>query len=563
VLRRVKRLIRQGEDPEAIALVVRHEVNYRDLIERVSEEYGLEVSLPGSVALEATQLGSFLRALFRAVQQGLPYRATLRLLQSPLGPGLRLEGDRPQGEAWKAYAPELFWLREALLSEYRDRFTQLLKAYRIDEKLDHQLPRGSFARLLEALAQLKGARLSLGEFAARVEGLLGALSLPWNPRDGAVSLRTPLTMVGGKVRHLFLLGVAEGIMPARVREDPLLDEPTREALRRAGYPLEGIAERTLREQLFLLAVAQAGEQIYLSYPQLEGGRPRLPSFLFELTRPPQRDPLRLAASREEMLQATLIRQSEDSRPRRALAVEYGRLQGQASPYHGELPEDALKGRVYTLQELEAIQRCGFQWFAAYGLGLIDAERGRLPLYRKVLNRLITQSSERAELLANLPQVLEEIASELGWTQSSGWSVRRVSELAFLRRVLEHPSFLEPEAQVLKVDLPFEGNWPEMGIRVRGWIDRLDRTPRGLTFLVYGLGQPSWSLFLLRHIAVPQLLGEEAPVVYLNLGRAREEVRVPGSLDLLGLRAKLAGHLQPQPGSHCLTCPVQLVCRKGD
>jgi ATP-dependent helicase/nuclease subunit B len=78
--------------------------------------------------------------------------------------------------------------------------------------------------------------------------------------------------------HVFVVGLAEKVFPARIGEDPLLPDRVRRALSPAPVLT---ADRIARERLALrLAVGAASERVVLSYPRfdLEHGRPRVPSF---------------------------------------------------------------------------------------------------------------------------------------------------------------------------------------------------------------------------------------------------------------------------------------------
>jgi CRISPR/Cas system-associated exonuclease Cas4 (RecB family) len=83
---------------------------------------------------------------------------------------------------------------------------------------------------------------------------------------------------GRSFTHVFVVGLAEKVFPARIGEDPLLPDRIRAAL--APAPVL-TAERIARERLALrLAVGAASEGVVLSYSRLdlEHGRPRVPSF---------------------------------------------------------------------------------------------------------------------------------------------------------------------------------------------------------------------------------------------------------------------------------------------
>ncbi|NPV52767.1 MAG: helicase-exonuclease AddAB subunit AddB [Firmicutes bacterium] len=82
------------------------------------------------------------------------------------------------------------------------------------------------------------------------------------------------------LRAAFVIGVNDGVFPARCREDSILDDGEREELGRRGMELGPTSEeKLLREQyLTYVAFTRAGERLWISYPIAdEKGRGLLPS----------------------------------------------------------------------------------------------------------------------------------------------------------------------------------------------------------------------------------------------------------------------------------------------
>ncbi|NUP13275.1 MAG: hypothetical protein HOW73_45125 [Polyangiaceae bacterium] len=95
---------------------------------------------------------------------------------------------------------------------------------------------------------------------------------------------TAIDSMRGRARRVAVVaGLAEGLFPARTREDPLLADEARD---RVGLPT--VVERTADERLRLyVAAGAAKERLYLTYPRYEAatGRPRVPSvFAMEVAR---------------------------------------------------------------------------------------------------------------------------------------------------------------------------------------------------------------------------------------------------------------------------------------
>ncbi|USG64916.1 helicase-exonuclease AddAB subunit AddB [Brevibacillus ruminantium] len=89
------------------------------------------------------------------------------------------------------------------------------------------------------------------------------------------------------VRALFLLGVNEGVIPLRPKEDGVLDEAERERLAELGLELAPTAKQRLMAEPFLLyqAMSRPSERLYLSCALAdEEGKALLPSSVFTRVR---------------------------------------------------------------------------------------------------------------------------------------------------------------------------------------------------------------------------------------------------------------------------------------
>src|SRR5436305_1422903 len=110
---------------------------------------------------------------------------------------------------------------------------------------------------LGGLAGPGDGELSVVAFAEELREALGVLTVPAHPGRGGVELHTPLSLYGARVPHIFVLGAAEGALPAPVREDPVLDFREREQLAAAGARLETAAGAASRETLPFWALLHA------------------------------------------------------------------------------------------------------------------------------------------------------------------------------------------------------------------------------------------------------------------------------------------------------------------
>lgn len=131
----------------------------------------------------------------------------------------------------------------------------------VDSLGDEVLPLEQVARIVEA--GLKGLRLGLIP-PALDQVLVGTLDRSRHP----------------EVRAAFLLGVNEGVIPARPAEDGLLTEEEREELKNWGIELAPAAPRRLLDEQYLIyqALTRSTDHLWVSYSLAdEEGRTMLPS----------------------------------------------------------------------------------------------------------------------------------------------------------------------------------------------------------------------------------------------------------------------------------------------
>jgi ATP-dependent helicase/nuclease subunit B len=133
--------------------------------------------------------------------------------------------------------------------------------------------------LLAELSPLDQAQLGRRELLQLLSPHLQSLIVP-SEGSGAGKLQVlPVEEARGRsFERVFVVGLAEKLMPPRIREDPLLPDAVRA---RVSGALARLPERVARERLGLrIAAAAAREHLHLSFPRFdaEQGRPRVPSF---------------------------------------------------------------------------------------------------------------------------------------------------------------------------------------------------------------------------------------------------------------------------------------------
>jgi len=147
------------------------------------------------------------------------------------------------------------------------------------------------ARDLRALAALTSAAAELDDPPPAIADFREALaSVPCPPARGEtlVDLLDVLDARALRYRHVFLMGLGEGVFPRRIAENPLLGEADRVAWAARGVVLDNRGDLTAREMLlFYLAVGRADATLTLSYLESDAsGRPAAAgSFLLSLVEP--------------------------------------------------------------------------------------------------------------------------------------------------------------------------------------------------------------------------------------------------------------------------------------
>jgi ATP-dependent helicase/nuclease subunit B len=139
-----------------------------------------------------------------------------------------------------------------------------------------------FKEVLRALVSSQGLLAALGadetmtwpEFMAELRAAVASTSVQGAPgREGRVLVTSVVDARGLPHRHVFILGLAEGVFPARLPEDPLYLDTERERLSAAGVPLETAAARADDDSLFYELISQATGSLVLSRPYIRNGSP--------------------------------------------------------------------------------------------------------------------------------------------------------------------------------------------------------------------------------------------------------------------------------------------------
>jgi ATP-dependent helicase/DNAse subunit B len=370
--------------------------------------------------------------------------------------------------------------------------------------------------LVLAEAVLQGEPLDFKKFFEELRGALEALTYKDAPGSGVLASSVSYAR-GLSFGAVALLGLSQGEFPQAEREDPMLPESDRDALRQQGIPL---TSRLLGEEVtfFYQAVTRARRRLLLTRPYLaEDGQEWEPSpywlHVRSLLGNPQarrvrpEDPLppSEAASPFEFIQAS--GQLEGPLARGAEILRSRLARRAVGPYEGETPQlSALLAARYparhrwSASRLEAYGTCPFYFFIAHALHLeprpppeegYDARILGSMLHR-ILEDAYRQASDPTDLeecLQRLPEVARKVfasaPAEYGFRPSPLWELQQQE----LERILSDtmralaevsqgftPCFFEEKFGMGQPPLVLETGIGE--IRLHGFIDRLDLGPDG-------------------------------------------------------------------------------------
>lgn len=629
VLGNVKAMLHDGVPADAIVVAARDDAAYGPLLAAVAWEYEVPLHASYGVSLSHTRVGAWLACLAEVVREGAPFEPTARLLAHPLCDGLgpdlwaAARREHPHGPAsWSdldARLASLAWPARASRADFSARLDAAPDAFGVIERAHRPGDRvalGRFRAAASGLGDPAAQTLSRDAFLAEVLELLNLLTTPVDPGGRGVALHTPLAVYGARYRHVFVLGAAEGVLPAPVEDDPFLDFFERRDLAAAGLPLPSAVEAARREKRSFEALLRtATASLVLCYPEVMLGRARIASPYFAaLGLAPAAPPKRPPASVEEARRTQLQRDPDEADPtgadpvgadpvlnaaRHAWRVERRReSEAPCDLYDGVIGEGVDPASwTFSASQLVRLGQCPFKWFAGELLGLRELEeadedisprlKGRI--WHGALERALTDAvgepDPRARALDALEAAFAEAEVEEGAPTVPSWPLLRRDHLSRLRQAIEAPDFLPDGCDVVAVESRFRGEW--RGLCVVGVVDRVDRTPDGLRLVDYKTraSKPDGAQDAARRarldVQLPLYLETAAPALFpddavlearyysLTKAEALPPVRSDGAaLDALAERVKRhlrEGAYPVAPdvdGKACAFCTYDALCRRG-
>ncbi|HHP7245253.1 MAG TPA: PD-(D/E)XK nuclease family protein [Elainellaceae cyanobacterium] len=635
-LAHVKQLLIQGVSARDISIIARDEVTYGEKLLDIAWEYDVPLRALYELPLSTTRLGGWMNLLLDVIEDQFSFENTATLLSHPLCSNPDREfwsivRDRHPSsfDAWNDVSQEFLDIdlsvfrlpNHAKRKTWVERIQTILKIVNLRQRCARWARESlAFSKLEQALYELYQPHdepLSRTEFFQDLRDTMAIAQVAAHPRRGGVELHNPTSVVGARYSHLFIIGMAEGILPAMVKNDSVLDFFERKALHTVGITLPSAAEQARRESLaFYHLLLTTTNQIVCSYPKLANRQEQLHSpYLDRLGLSTSPIPEHPIASREELRKVVLRHQIRDEdevliRARHAWRVE--RRRESSAPYDDydgvtgipvNWTKHSLEGvgqRSFSVSQLTNLGLCPFKWFADKVLRLSEPEdvedelspslRGSL--YHKALELLFNEVKENPDLKVTdfhlLQTVFKRAETDLQLPVFPNWKAQRDEHLKTLSLAIQQPDFFPDGAEAIALEEEFAGNWH--GFQIRGRVDRIDRTDDGLVLIDYktsssapkgvsnadGKACIDLQLSIYKDVAAPALFPSErvTNAYYYSLTkgkRLKDLSKLPNQTELAEVATRCQSHLNtghfpvsPDTGREaCKYCAYDLVCRQGN
>jgi hypothetical protein len=637
-LARVKAVVTAGTPIEKVAVVCRDIGLYSKLLVDVAREYRMPVEIDCQVPIGSTVFGEFVSLIFEAAEaesaepkggvelprskerRGFQFEPTARLLRHPLGPVIEDElwsevkrehptnatrwaelvgkSGRLKAGGKRSLSSWMDWLR-GVAHEWRVRYNAARDAAEIAAY-------NSFFESLEQVARRAGDEpCSFERFTVEVFEILADVKTLFHPESGGVRVIEPNAVVGCEFDQVFVMGMAEGVLPAPSSDDPVIDFYERERLREFGVEFQDAFEVPRWETLtFYFTLLAAREKVHFSFPQFIDGKEQIKSSCFERMNVELRaaDDVYISSAQEHRRAFLLHEAGVDDEvfdhARRQYSVEQRR--------YSELPRDEYDGVIdiavdptnwtWSVSKLTSFGRCRFQWFADNVLWLGSpaeaelelASNTRGSLYHKTMELAVKQAiaepNIREAVLARLDEAFAEAEKSDGIdiTKIINWELRRDEHLELLRKFVADECFVGEGVSVEAVEAEFDLTWK--GLRLRGKIDRIDRTTDGLAAVDYKTGSAGnfakdetgrlkldVQMPVYSKAALPDLFKSETQFAagsYLSFKDRKASKERDADLEAFieRLKADFArGNFAVEPdvdGKACEFCAYESVCRQG-
>jgi ATP-dependent helicase/DNAse subunit B len=554
IARRVLEHVGASYNLRDVGIVVRTPEMYSGPLRASLERFGIPARYYFERPLVEVRSVAYCAGALEALLSGWDYERTLRWLRSAFAgapidafdfavrratpgcglDGLRaLAGDNPSLlrlldsaqalESWRgAKAPAHEWAERVAGVASLCRPPRPFDSARHEDALEWREQAAALSAFQDAMRQTAacfpgGRRMTLADFWSAASAVLRlAMHRIDDQRRNVVNVLTAFEARQWRLPVIFVCGLVEKQFPKYQPQNPFFPDAARRALQRAGFRLRTTEDVDAEEaSLFDTATTRASDVLVLSYPKADArGEQNLPSLYLDrfgltpVTARPARP--RIEAPRP---------------PRPAVRI--------AAPARLALLE--AKHGVLSATALERFLQCAFQFFGKDTLRLRDVPsrpEDRLDfLFRgNVAHQVIREwTSEPQPLEALFDRVFEEAALEAGVQPGYRAETIRLSLLNDLRRFTEDTQW--PSGPHTEAEVKFEYELAP-GLRVKGRIDRLDRTACGRAYVIdykYSVKDPTRNELLLQGplylLAAERQFGLRPAAMYYC--RIRDAVRYSG------------------------------------
>ncbi len=630
VLAQIKRLLNQGVRADEIVIVAAQDQTWGPILLDIAWELGIPLRLPYQIPLTETRLGAWLTQLVTVIDQHFPYELTCQLLQHPLSPKLddqpwvAIRQSRPTTfTQWQAILqPD--WLawnhlqipekaqRQAWISQIK----VILQGFKLRQNAAYWAKESvaylSLEKGMDELGLGEKESLNWQEFKTEFLDSLTLLKTVAYPGREGIELHNLTSIMGAQYAQVFVLDMMEGKLPHPVNNDAVLDFYTRRQLSHHHLDLANAAELARQESLnFYYLLQTVTARLTLSYATIDrqgltyaNGEPS--SYFERLGLIPIASDFSMVASPEMARQVYLRRspsgedpvliqaargyQVELAREKDLLSVEYPAHNGTVGIRFD------TENHLFSASQLIQLGQCPFKWFAHKVLKLTEDDEPetilsaglRGNLYHQVLELALTDWQDNPDLdLTDEDKLLEWFLAaekQLEFPPLPAWPSRRTEHIQILKQAIQKPIFLPDGVEVIAIETQFKGEW--QGLTITGRVDRIDRTPQGLTLIDYktssrapkgvknvdGDAKIDLQLPLYKAVAAPALFPHE-PVYqtqYYSLTKGEDisPRKFPTETELNHVGDRLKQHLNEgdypvQPDNQrqaCRYCSYDAVCR---
>lgn len=521
-LRQVRAWLEAGTRPERLAVIVRSENAYIGALADVAREYQLPLVSGQQVPLLHTPLGGLVQVWVDAHARGWRYSATRRVLTHPLvtlpfeglAQARALQPGCPGGLA--AWHEDLTWLEVPERTTWREGLGTLQRLL-LDLGVRDRCAADPALNVALTLLMDRLQAESRWEGPCEREGLMGLVAhvlrtatVPVLLNRSGVRVANPLSALGRRFDAVWVLGLSDTLFPVRTADHPLIDSVTRSRWATEGVTVPDASTlATVEEALFLGAMAGAGLELVLSRPRRgPDGRELRPSTFWSRMgegRPDEADSLPLGSESERLLAQALTGGALPESVQIKVQVERDRDAGQIGPHAGQLSQPIWASeRRWSPSQLHAAGACRYRWFAQKMLRLDETRDPDQIEDRRVVGTLLhaalegaltgEQAGDKAEdRIRRAEEALKQRERAL-WASGELrggplWPIEREEIRRTAVRAIQSPGFVPPGWTPVQLEerREFSVQAGEHTFHLLGIVDRLDRTPDGLTVTDYKTG----------------------------------------------------------------------------